>query len=82
MPTDKTIWNYTIDDVINNVPPHWRDGVTEEHGSRWAGQAITVDSRVVAGAPPRVIMDDQPAAGGGHPHDDDFYREFVEGADN
>ena len=43
--------------MIANVPPHWREGVTEYHGSRWAGQAITVDSRVVAGAPPRVHGD-------------------------
>jgi hypothetical protein len=25
-------------DVIANVPPHWKDGIKEEHGSRWAGQ--------------------------------------------
>jgi hypothetical protein len=25
-------------DVINNVPPHWMDGVIEQHGSRHAGQ--------------------------------------------
>jgi hypothetical protein len=24
--------------VINNVPPHWRDGIIEDHGSRHAGQ--------------------------------------------
>jgi hypothetical protein len=44
-----------IQSVIASVPPHWRDGVTEDHGSRWAGQAITVDSVAPAGAPPRVI---------------------------
>jgi hypothetical protein len=25
-------------DVIANVPPHWNEGVKEDHGSRWAGQ--------------------------------------------
>ena len=25
-------------DVIANVPPHWRDGVIEDTGSRWSGQ--------------------------------------------
>ncbi len=44
-----------VQDVIANVAPHWRDGITEEHGSRWAGQAITVDSMVVDNAPPRVF---------------------------
>jgi len=52
-PVDKKTWNYDVDDVIANVPPHWRDGTTEDHGSRWAGQAITVDSQIVDNAPPR-----------------------------
>jgi len=24
--------------VIANVPPHWKDGITHDHGARWAGQ--------------------------------------------
>lgn len=54
-PVDESVWNYNIDDVIANVPPHWRRGVIEESGSRWAGQGLTIDSRVTDGAPPRVI---------------------------
>lgn len=27
-----------VQDVINGVPPHWRDGASAERGSRWAGQ--------------------------------------------
>lgn len=55
MPRDKSVWNYTSNDVVDSVPPHWRRGIVEDHGSRWAGQAITVDSRAPAGAPPRVV---------------------------
>jgi len=54
-PTDKAIWDVKLDDVVNHVPPHWRDGVIEEQGNRWAGQGLTIDSRVTDGAPPRVI---------------------------
>lgn len=54
-PVDSEVWNYTVEDVINAVPPHWRDGVIEDKGSRWAGQAITTDDRVAHGAPPRGI---------------------------
>lgn len=47
------------------MPPHWREGTTEEHGSRWAGQAITVDSMIVDNAPPRVFgLDNQMYAAG------------------
>lgn len=53
-PVDRAVWSYTTEDVINAVPPHWNEGIQEDHGSRWAGQAITVDSRVVDNAPPRV----------------------------
>jgi hypothetical protein len=31
-PVDKDIWNYSIDDVIAAVPPHWRTGMTDDHG--------------------------------------------------
>ena len=54
-PVDKDIWSFTVDDVIANVPPHWHDGIVEDHGSRWAGQGITVDSRAAHGAPDRVV---------------------------
>ena len=37
------------------MPPFWRDGVLEEHGSRWAGQGLTIDSRVSDAAPPRIV---------------------------
>jgi len=47
------MWGFDVEQVIANVPPHWSQGVTEEKGSRWAGQAITIDSRIAVGAPPR-----------------------------
>lgn len=53
-PVDSNIWDYTVDDVINAIPPHWRDGVTEERGESWAGCAITTPSRRVAGARKRL----------------------------
>jgi hypothetical protein len=36
-PVDKAVWNYTVDDVIEAIPPHWRDGIKEDKGSGWAG---------------------------------------------
>ena len=53
-PVDTNIWNYSVEDVIANVPPHWNRNTTETKGSRWAGQAITVDSRLAKGAPERL----------------------------
>lgn len=41
--------------MVEAVPPHWKDNIVEQHGSRWAGQAITTDSRVVDNAPPRIV---------------------------
>jgi hypothetical protein len=29
---------FFLQDIIANVPPHWRKGVVEDHGSRWSGQ--------------------------------------------
>ena len=58
-PFDTAIWDYDVTDVIANVPPHWNEGVSEDRGSRWAGQAITTDSRIVAGAPPRVVLESE-----------------------
>lgn len=52
-PVDKSIWDYDVEKIIASVPPHWNDGLLDESGSRWAGQAITTDSRVADGAPPR-----------------------------
>lgn len=54
-PVDKSIWDYSVEQVIANVPPHWADNIFEQYGSRWAGQAITTDSRVADGAPPRYL---------------------------
>lgn len=56
-PVDKSIWDFDVEQIIANVPPHWHENITDRHGSRWAGQAITVDSRVAAGAPPRIMQD-------------------------
>ena len=52
---DLSKWDYTVDKVIENVPPHWRDGIvdTEGKGSRWCGAAVSVDSRSAEGAPNR-----------------------------
>ena len=54
-PVDKKTWGYDVEQVIAAVPPHWSEGVVEDEGSRWAGQALTVDSMAAAGAPPRVV---------------------------
>jgi hypothetical protein len=47
MPVDKKIWDWSIEDVIAAVPPHWRKGCTHQHGSRWAGQAITTGNKTL-----------------------------------
>ena len=31
----------SFQEVIANVPPHWNEGILENHGSRWAGQVLT-----------------------------------------
>ena len=54
-PVDKSIWNYNIDEVIASVPPHWKDNIIEDKGSRWVGQGITVDSRAAVGSNPRTV---------------------------
>jgi len=54
-PVDRKLWDYDTNDVINAVPPHWHDNVIEDKGSRWAGASVTTDSRVAAGAPPRLV---------------------------
>ena len=55
MPVEKSLWGFDVEQVIANVPPHWNKGVVEEKGSRWAGQALTIDSRIADGAPPRIV---------------------------
>lgn len=32
----------SLEDVIASVPPHWMEGVVEDHGSRWVGQVQLV----------------------------------------
>ena len=54
-PVDRSIWAYDVEQVIAAVPPHWRKGALDgEKGSRWAGAALTCDSRTAEGAPPRI----------------------------
>lgn len=78
-PVDTNIWNYNIDDVINNVPPFWREGVVEDAGNRWAGQGLTIDSQVTDGAPARKIRgEDVPNLKVWHAkHNKDHYK-FIE----
>lgn len=55
-PSNKAIWNYSIEDVIAHVPPHWKDDMdAEEGGSRFSGAALSTDSRITVRAPDRVI---------------------------
>lgn len=54
-PINKALWDYDIEQVIASVPPHWGNGVLEDEGSRWAGQAFTFDSLAAFGAPPRLV---------------------------
>lgn len=55
-PVDQAIWDFSINDVIANVPPHWNEGVVEDTGSRWSGQGITTESMIPQGANPRIIQ--------------------------
>ena len=55
-PVDKSIWDFDVEKVIANIPPHWRKGAKDNHkGSRWAGAALTVDSRITEGSPNREV---------------------------
>jgi hypothetical protein len=54
-PVDRSIWDFTTNDIINAIPPHWRDGIMEDKGSRHSGQGYTFDSRAAVGVPPRVV---------------------------
>lgn len=53
-PVDPGVWNYDLENIIASVPPHWRDGLTHEYGSRFSGACLTIDSRIVDNAPPRI----------------------------
>eukprot|EP01038_Epipyxis_sp_PR26KG_P011470 gene11470-15363_t len=55
-PVDRSIWSYTVEDVIANVPPFWQENIIEDKGSRWAGSSITVDSLATENAPPRMVL--------------------------
>lgn len=59
-PVDRSIWNYNIEDIIAAVPPQWRTGIKGEHGSRFSGACMTIDSRVAEGAPPRTASSNRP----------------------
>lgn len=39
---------------MNNIPPHWSRGISELSGSRANGPGMTINSRLVAGSPPRL----------------------------
>jgi len=54
-PVDRNIWAFELDDVIAQVPPHWKNDLIEDTGSRWSGQSLTTDSMVTDGAPPRIV---------------------------
>lgn len=54
-PVDRSIWNFTPEDIIAKVPPFWNEGIIEEVGSRFANVVCSIDSCVTEGAPPRVI---------------------------
>eukprot|EP01036_Dinobryon_divergens_P027657 gene27657-36468_t len=55
-PKDESIWNYSIEDVIASVPPHWKEGIDpEDEGSRFSGAALSTDSRITERAPPRIV---------------------------
>jgi len=54
-PVLKQVWPYSLLSAIESIPHYWDLGAVDAEGSRWAGQAITVDSRVAANAPPREV---------------------------
>ncbi len=54
-PVDKSIWNYDLEQIIASVPPHWRDNIQEESGSRYSGASYSITSRLVENAPPRIV---------------------------
>ena len=43
---------FDLKDVIAHVPPHWRDNVIEDAGSRWAGQVDII----VPSSPPLLLL--------------------------
>jgi hypothetical protein len=46
-----------LQDVINNVPPHWMDGVIEHHGSRHAGQVSPFYMQIYASSLHSALLD-------------------------
>jgi hypothetical protein len=37
-PTDKSLWPYRgFEEIIEAVPPHWMQGMSDRKGSHWAG---------------------------------------------
>ena len=41
-PVNKHDWPYNgLEEIINAVPPHWRDGVQGPQGAHWAGAVST-----------------------------------------
>lgn len=55
-PVSREIWPFSLLSSIESIPYYWGLGAVDEEGSRWAGQSITVDSRVAANAPPRIVQ--------------------------
>ena len=39
---------FLLQDVIAAVPPHWNEGLKEDHGSRWAGQVLYILRREIS----------------------------------
>jgi hypothetical protein len=55
-PVSREVWPCTLLSSIESIPWYWSMGAVDAEGSRWAGQAITVDSMVAANAPPREVQ--------------------------
>ena len=73
-PVDKSIWNYDLELIIASVPPHWKDNIIEENGSRYTGASFSINSRLVENAPPRVVNGEyipDPPKSSWHYHIDD-----------
>eukprot|EP01038_Epipyxis_sp_PR26KG_P007834 gene7834-10640_t len=54
-PRDAAVWNFSQEDVIENVPPFWSDGIVDIYSSRYQGAAVTVDELSVLDLPPREV---------------------------
>ena len=49
-------WWVLTQDVKNNVPSYWEQGLLEDHGNRYAGQSLTTDDMICDGAPVRIVL--------------------------